>query len=104
MSAGPLRRAARWCGRVPLEAPAVLGRSQAHPGSGDPQAHRSLRDHGGPRRRAPLGIVEWGELPSAGDTSYAGVAPMGRVRFLVSWYSSSVPADPGWLTGLLSPS
>jgi hypothetical protein len=25
----------------------------------------------------PIGIVEWGELPSAGDTAYAGVVAIG---------------------------
>jgi len=43
-----------------------------------------------------LSIVEHGELPSAGDTSYAGVAPIDRDRFLVTWYSSDVMTDNGW--------
>ncbi len=52
----------------------------------------------------PLDVVKRGELPSAGDTSYAGVAGIGRGRFLVSWYSSDVQEDPSWLVGLFAPS
>jgi len=47
----------------------------------------------------PLSIREWGELPSAGDTSYAGVSPLGGSRFLVTWYSSPLAGDPSWLEG-----
>jgi hypothetical protein len=39
-------------------------------------------------------------LPSAGDTSYAGVVPIGGSRFLVTWYSSPLAADPSWVVGL----
>jgi hypothetical protein len=34
-----------------------------------------------------------------GDTSYAGVAPLGGSRFLVTWYSSPLAGDPSWLAG-----
>jgi hypothetical protein len=51
----------------------------------------------------PIGIHKWGEFPSAGDTSYAGVVPLGRGRFLVSWYSSPLQGDPSWLTGFAGP-
>ena len=44
-----------------------------------------------------LAIVERGELPSAGDTAYAGVAPIDRDRVLVTWYSSVVAADKPWI-------
>ena len=47
----------------------------------------------------PLRIIEWGELPSAGDTSYAGVVPLGGSRFLTTWYSSPPAEDPSWLVG-----
>ena len=50
-----------------------------------------------------LDIVERRELPSAGDTAYAGVAPIDRDRFLVTWYSSRVAADQPWLVGVLGP-
>jgi hypothetical protein len=51
----------------------------------------------------PIGIREWGELPSAGDTSYAGVARIGRARFLTTWYSSPPAEDPSWLVGFGGP-
>jgi hypothetical protein len=47
----------------------------------------------------PIGIREWGELPSAGDTSYAGVARIAGPRFLATWYSSPPAGDPSWFEG-----
>jgi hypothetical protein len=44
-----------------------------------------------------LAISERGELPSAGDTAYAGVAKIDRDRFLVTWYSSVIAADKPWI-------
>jgi hypothetical protein len=61
----------------------------------------ALYELGGNLERGPLHIVERGVLPSAGDTSYAGVASLGGSRFLVTWYSSPLAGDPGWLTGFL---
>jgi hypothetical protein len=46
-----------------------------------------------------LRVVERGELPSAGDTSYAGVVPLGGSSFLTTWYSSPLAGDPSWITG-----
>jgi hypothetical protein len=51
----------------------------------------------------PIGIRKWGEFPSAGDTSYAGVVALGGGRFLVSWYSSPLKGDPSWITGFAGP-
>lgn len=49
----------------------------------------------------PLSLKDWGTLPSAGDTAYAGVAPLAADgRFLVTWYSSDVADDPNWLFGM----
>lgn len=50
-----------------------------------------------------LSITERGELPSAGDTAYAGVAAIDRDRYLVTWYSSPVAADDPWIIGALGP-
>ena len=47
----------------------------------------------------PIGIVEHGVFPSAGDTSYAGVALIGGSRFLATWYSSPPAEDPSWIVG-----
>ena len=46
-------------------------------------------------------VKEWGELPSAGDTSYAGVAFVDDHRALVSWYSSYIPDDESWIFAIL---
>ena len=48
----------------------------------------------------PLSIKEWGELPSAGDTSYAGVATLDATHALLSWYSGNVTKDEGWALGM----
>jgi hypothetical protein len=47
-----------------------------------------------------LGVREWGELPSAGDTSYAGVAFLDASRALVSWYSGDLEKDETWALGM----
>ncbi|MHA1734550.1 MAG: hypothetical protein ACTSU5_21650 [Promethearchaeota archaeon] len=43
------------------------------------------------------------DLPSAGDTAYAGVVVEGD-RLYVSYYSSDPARDYGWLMGMLLPS
>jgi hypothetical protein len=48
----------------------------------------------------PLSIGEWGQLPSAGDTSYAGVVPIDDTHVLLSWYSGDLQADPPWVLGM----
>ncbi len=48
----------------------------------------------------PLSIAEWGQLPSAGDTSYAGVVPLDDTHVLLSWYSGDLQADPPWVLGM----
>jgi hypothetical protein len=52
----------------------------------------------------PLSIKVWGDFPSAGDTAYAGVAPIDANKFLVTWYSSDIPKDAGWGVAILQPS
>ena len=50
------------------------------------------------------GWIEHGEFPSAGDTSYAGVAPIDENgKFLVTYYSSNLHEDPPWSLGMLGP-
>ena len=46
-------------------------------------------------------IQEWGELPSAGDTSYAGAADIDADRVLVTWYAGDLDKDAAWLFGML---
>jgi len=50
-----------------------------------------------------LAIKEWGELPSAGDTSYAGAVDLDATRTLITWYSGNIEKDEGWIFGMLSP-
>ena len=59
------------------------------------EAHEPLRDPRRLRRRRQLTIGEWGELPSAGDTSYAGVVQLDATHVLLSWYSGDLAAGPG---------
>jgi hypothetical protein len=56
--------------------------------------------HGGALDGGPLAIVEWGELPSAGDTSYAGAAPLDGRRVLLTWYSGALADDETWFFGM----
>ena len=49
----------------------------------------------------PIDIKEIGDLPSAGDTSYAGVVPIDDHRFVVSWYSGDLVDDVDWVQGML---
>ncbi|MBV9915359.1 MAG: hypothetical protein JO153_02565 [Solirubrobacterales bacterium] len=68
------------------------------PGSGI-RKRTALYELGGNLEGGPLRARELGELPSAGDTSYAGVVSISTSRFLVTWYSSPLTGDPSWLTG-----
>ena len=47
-----------------------------------------------------LSIGEWGQLPSAGDTSYAGVVMLDDTHAMLSWYSGDLQADPPWVLGM----
>jgi hypothetical protein len=46
-------------------------------------------------------VKVWGELPSAGDTSYAGAVMLDDHRALVSWYSSNLQDDANWVVAIL---
>jgi hypothetical protein len=48
----------------------------------------------------PARLVHLSDLPSAGDTSYAGVAPW-RDDLYVSYYTSDVTRDWPWVVGML---
>jgi hypothetical protein len=52
----------------------------------------------------PLAIRELHELPSAGDTAYAGVATVDSTRMLASWYSGDRVLDQTWIIGILDAS
>jgi hypothetical protein len=60
----------------------------------------SLYEITGTLEGGPLAIQEWGELPSAGDTSYAGFAMLDANRAVVSWYSGDIYLDEPWVTAM----
>jgi hypothetical protein len=49
-------------------------------------------------------IKEHGELPSAGDTAYAGQARLEDGRRVLSWYSGDLVRDENWAIGILGAS
>ena len=56
----------------------------------------TLYELGGTLEGGPLTITARGDFPSAGDTSYAGVADIDANHAEVSWYSSDVAEDAPW--------
>lgn len=66
----------------------------------DGRKRTALYEFGGTLDGGPLTIHEWGELPSAGDTSYAGAAPLPDGRVLATWYSGDLPSDDAWVFGM----
>jgi hypothetical protein len=60
----------------------------------------SLFEIGGNLDGGPLTIREWGEVPSAGDTSYAGVAMIDDTHAVLSWYSGDLPKDEAWVLAM----
>lgn len=50
----------------------------------------------------PDKLIWLSDLPSAGDTSYAGVVTLGQDLF-VSYYTSDITRDWPWLIGMVSP-
>ena len=53
---------------------------------------------------APIEVCEIQELKSSGDTAYTSLAPLGRHRSLLAWYSSPVDRELPWFEGISSPS
>jgi hypothetical protein len=53
---------------------------------------------------APIEVCEIQELMSSGDTAYTSLAPLGRTRSLLAWYSSDVHQELPWFEGISSPS
>ena len=69
-------------------------------GDGLGRKRTALYEIGGTLEGGPLTIEEWGELPSAGDTAYAGVAMLDASRAVVSWYSGDLDRDEPWVTAI----
>jgi hypothetical protein len=74
--------------------------ARKHLSTGD-KKRTALYELTGNLEGGPLSAKEWGELPSAGDTAYAGVVDLDADHTLVTWYSSDVAKDEAWLTGML---
>jgi hypothetical protein len=53
-------------------------------------------------RFEPSALTQLADLPSSGDTSYAGVV-VGEEDNLLSYYSSDAALDPPWLLGHVLP-
>jgi hypothetical protein len=64
----------------------------------------SLFEITGTLEGGPIGIREIGELPSAGDTAYAGAADVDRDHVLITWYSSNIQQDGPWARTILEAS
>jgi len=64
----------------------------------------SLFEIGGELEGGPITITEHGELPSAGDTAYAGYADLDEDHGVVTWYSSDIPDDQSWVLAIFLPS
>lgn len=77
----------------------LLSIARKHLGA-DNRKRTALYEFGGTLDGGPLTIREWGELPSAGDTSYAGAAPLPDGRILATWYSGDLPSDDAWVFGM----
>ncbi len=67
----------------------------------DDRKRTSLYEITGTLEGGPLTIMEHGELPSAGDTSYAGIATIDADHSLITWYSGNLEKDEGWVFGML---
>jgi hypothetical protein len=63
----------------------------------------SLYEIGGTLEGGPLTIKEWGQLPSAGDTAYAGIAMTDATHAVACWYSGDLVADRPWILGIIDP-
>jgi hypothetical protein len=80
-------------------------------GRHNPDAPRLLNHFGsilGRKRTAmytvePDRLIHLSDLPSAGDTSYAGVVIRGD-QLYVSYYTSTIERDYPWILGMVSPS
>ena len=57
-------------------------------------------DNGGIDDGSDVAIKEWGELPSAGDTSYPGIVPTSDHQFVTAYYSGDLVLDEAWILGI----
>lgn len=76
----------------------VVARKHIQDGTG--RKRTSLFEITGTLEGGPIDIKEWGELPSAGDTSYAGIAMIDDHRASLHWYSGDIYADKPWVLAM----
>jgi hypothetical protein len=76
----------------------VVARKHLHDGTG--RKRTSLFELTGNLEGGPLDIKEWGELPSAGDTAYAGYVMQDPNHALVAWYSGDLETDKPWIIAM----
>lgn len=76
----------------------VVARKHLQDGTG--RKRTSLFELTGTLEGGPIDIKEWGELPSGGDTSYAGIGMIDASRAVVHWYSGDIVLDKPWLVGM----
>ncbi len=76
----------------------VVARKHLLDGSG--RKRTALYEITGNLEGGPIDYKEWGEIPSAGDTSYAGYAMLDSNRALVSWYSGDLDLDRPWVIAM----
>ncbi len=74
----------------------VVARKHLQDGTG--RKRTALFEITGTLEGGPLSIKEWGELPSAGDTAYAGMTMLDADHAVVSWYSGDLDKDGPWVT------
>jgi hypothetical protein len=76
----------------------LVARKHIQDGTG--RKRTSLFEITGTLDGGPIDIKEWGELPSASDTSYAGIGMIDANRAVVHWYSGDIVLDKDWVVGL----
>jgi len=75
----------------------VVGRKHLQ---GTGKKRTAMYEIGGTLEWGPLTLRELGEIPSAGDTSYAGIAFSGPTSATLSWYAGDLAKDGPWVLAM----
>ena len=73
----------------------VVARKHLHDGTG--RKRTALYELTGDLETGAVAWKEHGEIPSAGDTAYAGYVMLDPTHALVSWYSGDLETDKPWI-------
>jgi hypothetical protein len=76
----------------------VVARKHLHDGTG--RKRTALFELTGDLATGALSWKEHGEIPSAGDTAYAGYVMLSDTKALVAWYSGDLETDKPWIIGM----